>query len=410
MLEDIILSDSIRYEAHTLIADMPSAEPIRIKGAFGAALLCALLVDTEEGNRRAIAIDSDEDKPAWIKRYEREVRRDEWGLLPVEVDMLCDAYLALSADETILPAICPNILLSQLAFDLLTFYMRYLVFETFRPTIFEAVPFREPFAAWLLEAARIETRRQRFLAIDWTDPAIVYALVHEISNDQSQITRNEVNRALEAENNQSPTFVFDGHSADDVMDRYWSWLWQQVQQLASQEPNSKAALSRYSKLVLGQETDIAFLQNEIDALSPEDQKRFGQWIEKWNTFVTRRLKPQREVRFWVEGVPQKTQTQLIEYLRLQEQSEYHYKRLASAVYALRYLGYVRRKITDKDMRQWLSEHLNIDYTLRNTSSQYMRAWRENSRYARFVQDHVQLLANYGINHFASPEEEQHKRN
>ncbi|MBR3861614.1 MAG: hypothetical protein IKM84_07015, partial [Oscillospiraceae bacterium] len=37
---------------------------------------------------------------------------------------------------------------------------------------------------------------------------------HEISNDQSQITRNEVNRALEAENNQSPTFLFDGHSAD----------------------------------------------------------------------------------------------------------------------------------------------------------------------------------------------------
>jgi len=48
MLEDIILSDSIRYEAHLLIADMPSEEPIRIKGAFGAALLCALLVDTDD--------------------------------------------------------------------------------------------------------------------------------------------------------------------------------------------------------------------------------------------------------------------------------------------------------------------------------------------------------------------------
>ena len=346
-----------------------------------------MLVDTEEGDRRAIAIDSDEDKAEWIKRYEREVRREEWGLLPVEVDMLCDAYLALSSDETILPAICPNIRLTQLAFELLTFYMRYLVVETFKATIFEAVPFQEPFAAWLLEAARIETRRQRLLAIDWTDPAVVADL------------------ALTNKTDESPTFLFDGHSVDDVMGCYWSWLWQQVQQLASQEPNSKAALARYSKLVLGQETDIAFLHNEIDALSPEDQKCFGQWIEKWNTFVTRRLKPQREVRFWVEGVPQKTQTQLIEYLRLQEQSEYHYKRLASAVYALRYLGYVRRKITDKDMRQWLSEHLNIDYTLRNTSSQYMRAWRENSRYARFVQDHVQLLANYGINHFASPEEE-----
>ena len=49
--------------------------------------------------------------------------------------------------------------------------------------------------------------------------------------------------------------------ADDVMDRYWSWLWQQVQQLASQEPNSKAALARYSKLVLGQETDIALCKH-----------------------------------------------------------------------------------------------------------------------------------------------------
>ena len=86
MLEDIILSDSLRYESHALIYG--TDDPIRIEGAFGAALLCALLVDTEEGNRRAIAIDSDEDKLEWIKRYEREVRRDEWGLLPVEVDML----------------------------------------------------------------------------------------------------------------------------------------------------------------------------------------------------------------------------------------------------------------------------------------------------------------------------------
>jgi len=387
MLEDIILSDSIRYEAHTLIVDMPSAEPIRIKGAFGAALLCALLVDTEEGNLRAIAIDTEEEKQQWIRRYEREVRREEWGLLPVEVDMLCDAYLALVADDNILSAICPNVLLANLAFEQLSFYMRYLVVETFRPTIFEAVPFQEPFASWLLEAARIETRRQRLLAIDWTDPAIVADL------------------ALTDKTDDTPTFIFDGHSADDVMTRYWTWLWQQIQQLASQEPNSRAALARYSKLVLAQETDTAFLQSEIDALCPEDQKRFGQWIDRWNTFVTRSLKPQREVRFWVNGVPQKTQTQLIEYLRLQERSEYHYKRLASAVYALRYLGYVRRKISDKDMRQWLSEHLDIDYTLRNTSSQYMRAWRENRRYAPFVQDHVRLLANYGITRFAAPDEE-----
>lgn len=393
MLEDIILSDSLRYEHHTLILELPSVEPVRIEGAFGAALLCALLVDTEEGNRRAITIDSDLDKQQWIRCYEREVRRDEWGLLPVEVEMLSDAYIALSADENGLAAICPNLRLANLAFELLTFYMRYLVIETFCATIFEAVPFQEPFTAWLLEAARVETRRQRLLAIDWTDPAIVYTLAHEISDDQRPAT-----------NDQPPTFLFDGHSADDVMSRYWTWLWQQLQQLASEEPNSKSALARYSKLALAQETDIAFLNDEMASLSPDDQKLFRQWIEKWNAFILRRLKPNREIRFWVEGVPEKTQTRLIEYLRLQERSEYHYKRLASAVYALRYLGYVRRKLTDKDMRQWLSEHLNIDYTLRNTSSQYMRSWRENSRYERFVQDHIHLLANYGIKHFTPTED------
>ncbi len=390
MLEDIVLSDSLRYEQHALIYG--ADDPIRIEGALGAALLCALLVDTEEGNRRKIAIDSDEDKQEWINRYEREVRREEWGLLPVEIDKLSEAYVTFISDDDILPAICPNIRLADLAFELLSFYMHYLVIETFQPSIFDAVPFHEPFAEWLLDAARFETQRQRLLTIDWTEPASVYALYEELSNDERPTT-----------NDQSPTFCFDGYSADNVIERYWSWLWQQIQQLAAQEPNSKAALARYTKRVLAQETNITFLQNEIDSLTNDDQKTFGQWIEKWNSFITRRLKPQREIRFWVNGVPQKTQTQLTEYLRLQEQTEYHYKRLASAVYALRYLGYVRRKITDKDMRQWLSEHLNIDYTLRNTSSQYMRAWRENSRYERFVQDHIQLLANYGIYHFTSPE-------
>ena len=58
-------------------------------------------------------------------------------------------------------------------------------------------------------------------------------------------------------NDQSPTFCFDGYSADNVSERYWSWLWQQIQQLAAKEPNSKAALARYTKRVLVQETKIA---------------------------------------------------------------------------------------------------------------------------------------------------------
>ena len=59
LLSDYIFSDHLRYEQHALILDLPSDEPIRIEGAFGAVLLCALLVDTDEGNQRAIAIDSD---------------------------------------------------------------------------------------------------------------------------------------------------------------------------------------------------------------------------------------------------------------------------------------------------------------------------------------------------------------
>ncbi len=113
--------------------------------------------------------------------------------------------------------------------------------------------------------------------------------------------------------------------------------------LVDTEEGNRRKLARYTKRVLAQETDIAFLQNETDSLTNDDQKTFGQWIEKWNSFITRRLKPQREIRFWVNGVPQKTQTHLIEYLRLQEQTEYHYKRLASA-YPIFYVKRCKRLV------------------------------------------------------------------
>lgn len=77
MLDDHIFSPSLRYEQHTLIAQMPSCDdPIRIEGVLGAALLSALLVDTDEGAKRNINIDSENEQNAWIKQYEREVRRN----------------------------------------------------------------------------------------------------------------------------------------------------------------------------------------------------------------------------------------------------------------------------------------------------------------------------------------------
>ena len=81
MLEDYQINDHLRYEGHYLkVADGEA----QIGGVMGAALLCALLVDTEEGNRRGIAIRSEIEKRAWIATYEREVLREEWGLLSKE--------------------------------------------------------------------------------------------------------------------------------------------------------------------------------------------------------------------------------------------------------------------------------------------------------------------------------------
>ncbi|WP_337241653.1 hypothetical protein, partial [Proteus faecis] len=67
-------------------------------------------------------------------------------------------------------------LLSDLALQLVTTYMRYLTVETFGNHIWEYQPWVEPFAQWLLNAAQEETRRQQFLHTEWTDPALVNAL------------------------------------------------------------------------------------------------------------------------------------------------------------------------------------------------------------------------------------------
>lgn len=55
MLEDYIINEQIRYENHYLKVAQTEVE---ICGVAGAALLSALIVDTEEGIRRSIAIDS----------------------------------------------------------------------------------------------------------------------------------------------------------------------------------------------------------------------------------------------------------------------------------------------------------------------------------------------------------------
>ena len=134
MLEDHLINENLRYEGHYLkVADTD----VQIGGALGAALLCALLVDTEEGNRRGIAIDSEAEKQAWIAKYEREVLRDEWGLLGKEVELLSEAYIELATSEMTLTDICPNVRILDLAQGLAVAYMRYLTRETYRDHIWE---------------------------------------------------------------------------------------------------------------------------------------------------------------------------------------------------------------------------------------------------------------------------------
>lgn len=78
------------------------------------------------------------------------------------------------------------------------------------------------------------------------------------------------------------------------------------------------------------------------------------------------------------------------------------QRLTAAVYAMRQLGYIRRKCGDKDMRQWLSEHLKIDYTEHKNASQFRRAMNEHGRYTPEVQDEVFALESMGYFRFQPP--------
>ena len=115
--------------------------------------------------------------------------------------------------------------------------------------------------------------------------------------------------------------------------------------------------------------------------------------------------PKKEIRFWAEDVPEEVQNHLLYHLQLMEQHPAHFRDLTTAVYAMRQLGYIRRKCSDKDIRQWLSEHLKLNYTERNNASQFRRAMREHGRYTPEVRDEVMLLETMGFFRFQVPAEE-----
>lgn len=387
LLSDYIFSPAMRYEAHRLYVTRADDEDEFVFGGFlGAALAAVLLVDTDEGNARAIALDTEEEQTQFFLRYDREVRREDWGYLSAELYQLRDNYVQFIGVPNGLVELCPNKRLLSLAMELLANYMRHLVLEPFGKHIWEAMPWKMPFGQWLIDAARVETRRQRLLRTDWTDFPTVIQLAD--MPDKTEV----------------PTFYFEGEKAADIMERYLLWLSDEYVAMKQEMPGAKIT-SADRKYIFSQETDWAFLSDEIELLSASEQKDWLQWQKEWNRFLSERLLPKKDIRFWVDDVPEEVQNHLLYHLQLAEQHPAHFRDLTAAVYAMRQLGYIRRKCSDKDMRQWLSEHLKLDYTERNNASQFRRAMREHGRYTPDVRDEVFALESMGYFRFQAPEVE-----
>ena len=389
LLDNYIISPVLIYESHRLIYSPENEEPIEFGGILAAAILAALIVDTEEGDARGIALDTDAEREEFFARYEREVRRDDWGYLTAEVEQLRDNYVQIAVGTNTLNDLSPNMRLLSLAMDLTVAYMRRLVVETYCEHIWEKVPWEAPFAQWLIDAARVETRRQRYLHVDWTDASMVDQLA-EISD--------------EIEGIEHLTFFFEGEKAEEIMDRYLHWLSDEYVAMKQEIPGARIT-SADRKRIFAQETDWSFFSDETEGIEPSEQKQWHRWLTEWTKFLMERLLPQKEIRFWADDVPEATQEHLLYHLQMMEQHPAHFRDLTAAIYAMRQLGYVRRKCSDHDMRQWLSEHLRLDYTARNNASQFRRAMKEHGRYTPEVRDEVIALETMGYFRFQAPSKE-----
>lgn len=377
MLEDFIFSDRLRYEQHAFILDLPDDTSLRLEGVLGAALLSANLVDTDEGNRRGIAIDTDAEREAWIARYEREVRRDEWGLLRKEGSLLRDAYIQFIDTPNAIYDFCSNVRLVDLAFHLVIYYMHHLVIEDVGEHIWDNVPWEAPFAAWLLDASRAETRRQRLLRVDWMNEESVIMIADARDPDPS------------------PTLTFESEAVNDIMKRYFTWLWTTYQAQAGEYPGTKIG-QRDKNLLIRKETEWTYLLPLMKDFTDSDRELWLQWMTDWQDYLTRQLKPEKQILFWNKEVTEEQREQLLDYLKMQEREPMRYHCLTIAVYSLRYLGYIRRACSPAQMRKWLTEHLREDYTTKSAATQFNRAWYQLGRHTPPINDELRHLASLGI--------------
>ena len=278
LLDDSVFNEQLTYKAHALHYQLDDGSEIIIGGIMGAAVLAALLVDTDEGDARGIAIHGQAERNAFFDRYEREVLRDNGGLFNTEVEALSQVYIEMTGTEDVLLRICGNDRLFDLAFGLAMDYMQRLVREQVRDHIYDLVTWRTPFAQWLYDAGVVEERRQRLLSVNWSDAAEVYALAQELANPDSSDSKEP-----------TPLFVFAGETAKDIMARYYQWLEQQIHAQAAMLPDAQVELAQFKAYALEQETDYNFLQLELSQLAPEHNKLFRKWMVEWTDFVTQQM-------------------------------------------------------------------------------------------------------------------------
>ncbi len=280
LLDNYTIDARTRYENHTLFYTAADSDPIELRGILAAAILAALLVDTDEGDARGIALDTDEQRKDFFARYEKEVMRDNGGLFTTEVQTLNEAYMEFTGKEEILAQICRNDRLYDLAEGLMVEYMQRLVREQVGEQIYDLLPWTGPFAQWLLNAGYVETRRQHLLSIDWSDPVAVFALSEEMTKDEETFMPEA-----------QPLFVFDGLSAEQVLNEYWKWLWESVQQQANLYPDAKVRLAQYKQLILDNEINYDFLKPEMKDFTPEQLNLFRSWMRQWKDFVEQQIAP-----------------------------------------------------------------------------------------------------------------------
>lgn len=116
------------------------------------------------------------------------------------------------------------------------------------------------------------------LSINWRDPAEVYAFSQQLKNPD-EIERIE------------PVFVFDGLSAEQVLNGYWEWLWSEAQKVANLYPDDKVQLAKIKQLIRENETDFEFLKPEMKNFTQPQINLFRQWMSLWKDFVEKKIGP-----------------------------------------------------------------------------------------------------------------------